>query len=168
MTNALITRLVTLLLALSLGACASGSYGPGPLAPGATSAEAIARMGQPTGVHPLAPDGKRLEFARGPMGLHTFMLDFDAGDRLVKIDQVLTERHFLELQNGMTADEVRARIGRPGQITGLPRQRHQLWWYWYDTPFCIVWQVSISDDDGKVAEMGHNSNPRCDGDRFGL
>jgi hypothetical protein len=147
---------------LLLAGCATGSYGPGNLAPGATLADAIARMGQPTGRHALDGGGQRLEFARGPMGAHTFMLDFGSDGKLNRIEQVLTEANFMQLQVGMSADEVRKRIGRPGRVTFLSRQQHELWWYRFDTPFCIIFQVSI-DRDGKVAEFGNNSDPRCDG-----
>ena len=154
-----------LAVALLLGGCATGSYGPGPLAPGATQADAIARMGQPTGRHKLDGGGERLEFARGPAGRDTFMLDFGSDGKLTRIEQVLTEANFLQLEVGMSADEVRKRIGRPGRVTFLSRQQHQLWWYTFDTPFCIVFQVSI-DTDGKVAEFSNNSDPRCDGGLF--
>jgi hypothetical protein len=156
-----VRRLAMALAALLLAACAT-SYGPGPLAPGATQADAIARMGQPTGRHALDEGGERLEFARGPMGVHTFMLDFDAGGKLTTIEQVLTEANFMQLEVGMTADEVRKRIGRPGRVTFLGRQQHELWWYAFDTPFCIIFTVSI-DRDGKVATFGNISDPRCDG-----
>lgn len=152
------------LLALAVAAMAGCAthYGPGPLKSGDTSAQAVERMGQPTGRYSLPGGGQRLEFARGPYGKHTYMLDFDAGDHLTRIDQVLTEAKFLELKVGMTRDEVLQTIGHPGDVRFLPRQQHQLWSYRYDTPFCIWYQVSI-DTSNKVAELGHNSDPACDG-----
>lgn len=147
-------------VALLLGACAT-SYGPGSLPTGSPSAEAVAGMGPPTGRHALDGGGTRLEFARGPMGLHTYMLDFDAADRLVRVEQVLTESRFYELRPGMSADEVLRRIGRPSDQRWLPRQRQRLWSYRYETPFCIWFQVSIGTDD-RVAELGHNLDPMCE------
>lgn len=152
---------LVLAAASALAACAH-SYGPGQLAPGASSAAAIERMGPPTGRYALQGGGQRLEFARGPYGKHTYMLDFDPGDRLLRIDQVLTEAKFLELQIGMTEAEVLSSIGHPSDTRFLSRQQHKLWSYRYDTPFCIWYQVSI-DTSGKVAELGHNSDPMCDG-----
>lgn len=146
--------------ALLLGACAA--YGPGGLPAGARSAEALAAMGEPTARYLLPGGGQRLEFARGPAGLHTYMLDFDASDRLVRTEQVLSELSFESLQIGMTRDEVLRRIGHPGTVRYLPRQRHQLWSYRYETPFCILFQVSL-DTAGTVAELGHNSDPACEG-----
>lgn len=152
--------------ALLLAGCITG-YGPGGLAPGASSAETIQRMGPPTARHALDGGGVRLEFARGPMGLHTYMLDFDAADRLLRSEQVLTEQNFFALRPGMTAEEVRRRIGTPSQQSFLPRQQHRLWSYRYETPFCIWFQVSIGND-GRVAELGHNLDPRCEDREFGL
>jgi len=118
-------------------------------------------MGAPTARYVLDSGGQRLEFARGPAGLHTYMLDFDAKDRLQRIEQVLTEPNFLELRQGMSGEEVRRRIGTASNEIYLPRQRHRLWSYRYETPFCIWFQVSV-DDKGKVAELGHGPDPACD------
>ncbi len=155
-------RLVTAVLALQLAACAT-SYGPpAGLEPGSSAEEAVRRMGPPTGRHTLDGGGTRLEFARGPMGLHTYMLDFDAAGRFLRAEQVLTESNFYALRPGMTAEEVLRRIGRPSDERFLSRQQHRLWSYRYETPFCIWFQVSIGMD-GKVAELGHNLDPMCEG-----
>ena len=146
----------------ALGGCAA--YSPRNLAPGAEIAEILARMGPATARYPLEGGVVRLEFARGPMGLHTYMLDVDGAGRLLRSEQVLTEAHFLELRLGMTAEEVRRRIGTPSSERYLPRQRHRLWSYRYETPFCIWFQVSLNEA-GQVAELGHNADPRCDFDR---
>ena len=118
-------------------------------------------MGAATGRYALPDGGQRLEFARGPMGRHTYMLDFDASGRLQQTEQVLTEANFLALKIGMTKDEVLQRIGRPSDVTTLSRQQHQLWSYRYETPFCIWFQVSL-DTANRVAELGHNVDPMCD------
>ena len=144
---------------LLLGACAS--YGPGALPPGASSAQATLSMGPPTARYPNPDGGQRLEFARGPYGRHTYMLDFDAGDRLQRSQQVLTEQNFYDLRIGMSKDEVLRSVGHPGQVGFLSRQKHQLWSYRYETPFCIWFQVSLDTTD-KVAELGHNFDPRCE------
>ncbi|WP_428423180.1 hypothetical protein [Methylibium sp.] len=150
-------------LALVVGLLSSGcaGYGPGGLAPGVGEAQVIERMGAPTARYPQPDGGERLEFARGPMGRHTYMLDFDAGDRLLRSDQVLTEQNFLDLKIGMSRDEVLQRIGHPSHVQFLSRQQHQLWSYRYETPFCVWFQVSL-DTSNKVAELGHNVDPQCD------
>lgn len=141
-----------------LAGCAG--YSPKGLPPGTSSAQAIQQLGPPTGRHAGDNGGMRLEFARGPYGKHTYMLDFDANDRLIDWKQVLTEENFLELKIGMSKAEVLRRIGRPSDVMFLSRQQHQLWSYRYDTPFCIWFQVSLDTSD-RVAELGHNMDPIC-------
>jgi len=149
-------------IAITLLGCAH-SYGPGDLAPGASSAQVIERMGPPTGRYALPGGGQRLEFARGPYGKHTYMLDVDASDKLTKVEQVMTEAKFLTLQIGMSEQEVLSTIGHPADVRFLPRQQHKLWSYRYDTPFCIWYQVSIAAATNQVAELGHNMDPACSG-----
>ena len=48
----------------------------------------------------------RLEFARGPYGKHTYMVDFDADGRLLSWEQVLTENNFFQVQIGETKEAV--------------------------------------------------------------
>lgn len=161
-------KLIALLMVsigLFLSACAT-SYSPSGLPLGASSSQVLTKMGAPTGRYDMPDGGQRLEFARGPFGKHTYMLDFDANDRLLRAEQVLTEKQFMALEIGMTEGEVLRRIGHPSEARFLPRQQHKLWSYRYDTPFCIWFQVSV-DTSGKVAELGNNVDPLCEPRDFG-
>src|SRR5688572_13494017 len=75
-----------------LGGCAG--YSPGQLAAGTPVSDVVARMGEPTGQYTLADGARRLEFARGPSGRHTYMIDVDAQGRVTRWQQVLTEQMF--------------------------------------------------------------------------
>lgn len=147
----------------ALMSCAG--YSPRGLPLGASQAQAIEQMGQASGRYPLDGGGERLEFWRGPYGKHTYMLDFDAGGRLIHVEQVLDEAHFSALKVGMPAEQVLRRIGHPSEASYLPRQKHTLWSYRYFNPFCIWFQVSI-DTNGHVAELGQNFDPLCERRRF--
>lgn len=152
-------------LALLLAAC--GTYGPPRLAPGSPPEAAMQALGRPTGEYPRPDGGRRLEFARGPFGRHTWMLDYDAQGRLLGWEQVLTEANFLALRPGMSEGELLFAIGRPSHRQWLPRQQHRLWSYRYETPFCQWFQVSL-DRAGRVAELGHGPDPLCDPDESDL
>lgn len=152
-------RAAIAVLVLALAGCAG--YSPSGLPAGTTQQQVVERMGPPTGRYPAADGGERLEFARGPMGKHTYMLDFDADRRLLRWEQVLTEKNFYALTIGMSRDEVLRRIGRPSDVRFLSRQQHQLWSYRYETPFCVWFQVSLDTAD-RVAELGNNIDPQCD------
>src|SRR5262245_269222 len=79
---------------------------PGDLQPGTPINDVIARMGQPTGEY-RGPDGtRRVEFARGPAGKHTYMVDVNPQGQVVKWEQVLTDQKFSTLMVGMSEADV--------------------------------------------------------------
>lgn len=150
--------------AAALGGCAT-RYGPGSLASGASAADITRALGAPTGRH-ARPGGERLEYARGPYGRHTYMLDVDAQGRLTGWEQVLTEPRFHDIRVGMTREEVLAAIGRPSDVRTLGFQQRQLWSYRYEGPFCTWFQVGLDRGD-TVVDTGYGPDPRCDDFSFG-
>lgn len=137
----------------------AGSYGPQALRTGATMSEATASLGAPTARY-ARPGGERLEFARGPYGKHTFMLDFDPQGRLQGWEQVLTENRFNALATGTARDDVLFTLGHPAETRPLPVQGRTLWSYRYDAPFCTWFQVGL-DAGGKVVDTGYGPDPQC-------
>lgn len=145
-----------------LAACA----GPGltPLASGLTEPEVRARWGAPTGRYALA-EGVRLEYATGPAGLETWMVDLDAAGRAVAWRQVLTPRHLESVQGqlpGMTREELLRTLGRASEVRSGGRQGGQVWSWRHDSPFCLWFQASLGDD-GRVRDAAFAPDPRCDG-----
>jgi hypothetical protein len=146
-----------------LAGCAG--YGPGPLASGATEAEVVARMGAPTGDH-VGPDGqRRLEFARGPYGRHTYMVDLDGQGRMRSWEQVLTESRFNAVPVGASRADVLYRLGRPSEVISIPRRNELVWSYRYESPFCQWFQVSLDRSSSQVTSTGYGVDPLCDGDK---
>lgn len=136
-------------------------YSPAGLPRGATVAEVVSALGPPTGTT-QAP--QRLEFARGPAGRHTYMVDFDADGRMRSWEQVLTEARFFEVLPGQTQDQVIQRLGRPSTTFPIGRQHIMVWNYRYESPFCQWFQVSIGtapDTLGRVTEVGFGPDPAC-------
>lgn len=142
-----------------LAACAG--YSPKGLQPGATEAEVMAQMGQPTGRYTLPSGGTRLEYARGPEGRETYMVNFDTAGRMVDWEQVMDLWYLTRIEPGMSRDDVLIRVGHPGSIMPIPRQQLQVWNYRYPTNDCLWFQISIGDD-GKVISGGQATDPRCD------
>jgi len=138
------------------------AYGPGPLQPGQTRQDVVARMGQPTAERPRPEGGTRLEFARGPMGTSTFMIDVDAAGRIETIQQVLDEKNFMTLKPGMTRDEVLYRIGTLSDRMRIARQNIDVWSYRYFVNFCQWFQVSMDLTTGRLRETGYAPDPMCD------
>jgi hypothetical protein len=152
-------------VALLLSACAT--YAPTKVQPGMTAAEVEKLMGgAPTGRYANPDGGTRLEYARGPMGLHTYMIDLDREGRVLGWKQVMEEKEFNAITPEMPVQEMLRRIGRPAQIRGGGWQPGQVWSYRFEGPFCLWWQVSVVGDTVKDAAYG--PDPRCErNERFG-
>ncbi|MDP1647227.1 MAG: hypothetical protein Q8M01_03370 [Rubrivivax sp.] len=154
--SALSTVAATLLLA----ACTTAPPGAG------TARDEVLRdWGRPTARHALPAGAERLEYASGPYGRTTWMIDLDAAGRVVQARQVLNEAEFMQVQlrsaSGLTRDELLRWIGHPGE------RRHGGWaggevWSWrYPTNDCLWFQVSVSDS-GWVTGGAFAIDPVCD------
>jgi len=151
---------IALGLAATLSACTA--YSPSGLATGATPADATRSMGPATGGYSLPDGGKRLEFARGPFGQHTYMLDFDGKDRLVTSRQVLTEAQFNAISLGMTREQLLMTRSHPSDVQPIPGQARTMWSYRYEVPLVCQWfQVGL-DTAGRVVDTGYGPDPMCD------
>jgi hypothetical protein len=142
-----------------LSGCAG--YAPDGLQAGDPMAAAVQRMGPPTGEHARADGGRRLEYARGPLGRHTFMLDFDAQGRFIGSEQVLDETHFAAIQPGISERELRYRIGRPGRIWAVHYHDQTVYSYRYENHMCQVFHVGITPQ-GVVEDTGFGPDPACE------
>jgi hypothetical protein len=149
------------LLALALCGCALP-----PLVPGqSTQADALAQHGAPTGRYALPAGGERLEFATGPFGRTTWMVDVDAQGQVTASRQVLNEASFLEVQEAlargpMTPQELLLRLGRPGERFGA--RTGQIWNWRYPTHDCLWFQATIAHDGTAVRDAGYGIDRRCD------
>ena len=102
------------------------------LTPGVTTeAQVRDQMGQPE-TERLHKDGsKRLEYPRGPQGTTTYMVDIDTQGKLVAVTQVLTAQNFAKVRIGMTEDEVRQLLGKPGGVAVYRLKPETVWsWKW--------------------------------------
>ena len=147
------------LLGLLLAACAS--FAPADLRPGQSADDVTRALGTPTGRYPLPDGASRLEYARGPYGLQTWMVDLDAGGHVSQVRQVLTENDFATLRPGDTRADVLLKVGRPGFVGGAWRDR-KLWYWRYDNYICRWFVVTLTPDD-HVQDAGFMPDPACDG-----
>jgi hypothetical protein len=153
--------LVALLLPWALAGCTS--YGPQSLAPGSPIESVRQSLGVPTAEFPQPDGGRRVEYARGPFGRHTYMLDFDPAGRLLRWEQVLTEARFNTIVAGMDGAQVQSLIGHSFEqrVVGIAEKRQTVWAYRYETPFCQWFQVGI-DSAGKVMDTAYGPDPLCE------
>ncbi len=132
-------------------------------APGLTEAEVVARLGTPTGRYTLPAGGQRLEYATGPYGRTTVMVDLGRDGRVTASQQVLTEANFAQVRPGMSREEVLWRFGQPADKAGEFMNR-QTWSWRYPTYEC-QWVRITFEPDGRVrGGASYLPDPRCDAD----
>ena len=130
-------------------------------APGMSRVDLIAQMGQPERVRNL-DGGSLLEFPGGPFGKQTWFVYLEASGNVIRSEQVLTEKNFNRIEAGMTRDEVRNLLGRPGEVQILGRSRGVVWSYRYENKLCNWFQVEISQQQ-QVRSAGNGLAPECEG-----
>ena len=151
------------LSALALVAMLAGCATPQPLRvqAGQTEPELLAAMGAPTGRYPLAGGAQRLEFAQGPLGVRTWMVDLDAAGRVGKIRQVMDSFYFDQVQDGMSREALLRLLGRPASRQG-EWQNRETWSWRYDNTDCLWLRVTL-DASGKVwGGASTLPDPMCD------
>ena len=106
------------------------------LTPGVTTeAQTRDQMGQPETERMFTDGSKRLEYPRGPQGLATYMIDIDPQGKLRAVTQVLTAENFAKIRQGMTEDEVRRLLGKPGEVAVYRLKPETVWsWKWNEGP----------------------------------
>jgi outer membrane protein assembly factor BamE (lipoprotein component of BamABCDE complex) len=118
--------LLGLVIALSLSACAVPEWQK----PGSSRAEIERALGRPTLVAPLEDGGERLVYSRQPAGQQVYHMDFDAQQRLVRVQQVLTAANFFTLRDGVdTKDSVYRQFGPPALVEKVASFKGDIWTY---------------------------------------
>ena len=102
---------------------------------------------------------RTLEFVKGPAGHRTFMIQFGADNKVKQIQQVLQPSYFVKVVQGMSVDQVRRLIGKPGKIVPYPLSKTEGHFYRYlegtDSRYFVVQydaNVNNVDSYGKVAK----------------
>ncbi len=158
---------LTLLLGvvmLLLGGCAVPHAGQ--VHAGQSEAQVLSAMGPATGRYPLAGGAQRLEFARGPAGRTTWMVDLDAGGQVLQIEQVLDNPHFVQVVDGMPRDALLRLLGRPA-ARQREYQDRETWSWRYETNDCLWLRVTLSAEGRVLGGAAHMTDPACDVGRSG-
>jgi hypothetical protein len=145
-------------LALVLAGCAALSPS---IPPGASKADVEAALGKPVDVV-NAPGGEVVwQYPRGPVGQTTYMVAFGADGRAKGLTQALTWENFAGLRPGMTRDEVRLVLGRPGGTVTYRNLGEEVWSYRYQIPVSTnrIFNVHFDAATGRVRSTSDQEDP---------
>ena len=153
----------TTTFAAGLATAALAACAPLAPAPGSDAGAVRASWGEPTARYALDDGGTRLEYASGPFGRTTWMIDVDRAGRVVTSRQVLNEAEFARLQadGAMPRAELLRRLGTPGERKALGWVGGEGWSWRYPTNDCLWFQVTL-DRAGVVNGSGYGIDPACD------
>jgi hypothetical protein len=137
-----------------------------PPAPGTARQDVLQARGQPTARYALPEGAERLEYATGPFGRTTWMIDLDATGRVQHARQVLNEAEFLQVQiragsGEMTREELLRWIGTPGERRSGGWAGGEVWSWRYPTNDCLWFQASVATN-GRVTSAAFGTDPVCD------
>jgi hypothetical protein len=147
-------------LAIALAGCHTA-----PISTGQQRDAVLQTKGQPTARYALPEGAERLEYAAGPWGRTTWMIDVDATGRVRSSRQVLNEAAFAEFQArapGLSRTQLLLELGTPGARQAGGRAGGQVWSWRYPTNDCLWFQVSLNDA-AVVTSAGYGIDPTCDG-----
>ncbi|MBL8352742.1 MAG: hypothetical protein JNL87_20790 [Burkholderiaceae bacterium] len=145
--------------ALSLLAACAGAP-TARLTPGQTEADMLAVMGQPTGRYPLAGAAQRVEYATGPNGKRTWMVDLDATGRVRSVEQVLKPENFRKVRHAMPVQDLLLLLGRPSEKS-RERGDRETWSWRYENHEGLWARVTVAY--GQVfGDMVLTSDPQND------
>jgi hypothetical protein len=132
-----------------------------PPAPGTAEADLRRQWGQPTDTHGLPGGGMRLEYATGPYGRTTWMVDLGADGRVQRARQVLSPEALFALPAGaLDRAGLRRELGRPAEVQGVHGGGET--WYWrFETNDCL-WLAASLDRDGRYTGGALLPDPACD------
>jgi len=101
------------------------------ISPGTPAQQVQARVGAPTDIW-KSPDGSEVwEYPRGPLGTETYMITLGPDREVRSVRQVLTDQNISKLKAGMSRDEVRRMLGKPGSIKVTESLNEETWWWRY-------------------------------------
>lgn len=153
------------LTACSVGSLAALCACTTPPSPGQAREAVLAAWGAPTGRYTMPAGAERLEYATGPYGRMTWMVDVDGAGRVAQVRQVLNEAHFAQFQArapGMRRDELLRTLGRPGERHGAGLRGGELWSWRYPTNDCLWFQVTVDTASDTVRDAGYGIDWTCD------
>jgi len=151
--------------ALGAALIAGCALGGAPASLGQTHDEVQAHMGTPTGRYRLPEGGQRLEYAHGPRGRETWMVDMDPSGHVTRVAQVLQDEYFAQVADGMPEDALLRLLGRPADRAG--EWQHRETWSWrFHTNDCLWFRVTLSADRKVIHGGAMMPDPACDAGRI--
>lgn len=140
------------LLAALLGGCALDPLHQ--VRPGSTAEHVRGVMGEPWSQW-SEPDGiMHWSYPTGPLGRHTYEVQFDAAGTVRSVEDVLSDRGFARIEAGKTTElEVQRLFGPPYRVIRFERKRETAWDYRFRDTWTYPAIFSVIFNDTGIVTM---------------
>src|SRR5258708_34517684 len=138
-------------LASSLAGCANFTG----VSSGMPAQQVQAKLGAPETVRKNADGSEVWEYPGGPLGRQTDMVTLGSDRAVREAHQVLSEEYFSKVQAGMSRDEVRRLLGRPGDIMVFRARDEEVWSWRYQQQNPMFFNVLFDRSAGIVRTTQH-------------
>src|SRR6267142_2249697 len=109
-----------------------------------------AKLGAPETVR-KNPDGSEVwEYPGGPLGRQTYMVTLGSDRAVREIHQVLGDEYFSRVRAGMSRDEVRQLLGKPGEVMMFSARNEEVWTWRYQEQNPMFFNVLFDRSAGTV------------------
>jgi hypothetical protein len=109
-----------------------------------------ARMGKPETVRKGADGSQIWEYPLGPLGRQTYMVTLGPDRSVKEVRQVMSEEYFAKVTSGMSREEVRQILGRPGEVSIFPARNEEVWSWRYQQVNPMFFNVMFDRSSGTV------------------
>ncbi len=132
------------------------------LKPGQSTLEDVRKlMGKPEMVWEEGDGRQVLEYPRSPEGAETWMVEIDANGRYQGMKNTLVDANLRQVRPGMSRDDLRRLLGKPGSVETLPLKNELVWtWRVQAAPGRTEMFNVHFGDDGRVASTSRTPDPR--------
>ena len=133
-------------LAASLAACANLAA----VTSGMPAQQVQAKLGAPETVRKNADGSEVWEYPGGPLGRQTYMVTLGSDRAVQEVHQVLNDEYFSRVHAGMSRDEVRRLLGKPGEIMVFGARDEEVWSWRYQQQNPMFFNVLFDRTAGTV------------------
>jgi hypothetical protein len=109
-----------------------------------------AKLGAPANVWKNTDGSEVWEYPGGPLGRQTYMVTLGPDRAVREVHQVLSDEYFSRVRAGMSRDEVRRLLGRPGEIMVFGGRDEEVWSWRYQQQNPMFFNVLFDRSAGTV------------------
>jgi hypothetical protein len=107
-------------------------------------------MGRPETVRKNSDGSETWEYPTGPLGRQTYMITVGSDHAVKDIRQVLGEQYFSQVKAGMSREQVRELLGKPGDISFFKARDEEVWSWRYQQQNPMFFYVMFDRSAGTV------------------